>query len=177
MSERAQSMVCRAEEIAETALRFYAGSIEACGQGPGREVFARLLEDERREVERIHALREALDAGGTWAESCTLPDVEEKAASKVSDLIRPGLGQRPDQAEVCVTEMGAIAAALELEKERVDFYEQWLAKADDPTERRFVQHMVQEARGNHLLLSDLQYFYEDPKGWSLKEDHQILDGA
>jgi rubrerythrin len=172
MSEQAQSMICRAEEFAKKALQFYAKAIEACGQGPGKGVFTRLLEDERREADRVLALRKALEAGGTWARACTLPEVEEQAARRVSEVV-----QGPGQAVACATELGAIGAALELEKERVDFYEQWHAQADDPTERRFVRHMLQEARGNHLLLTDLQYFYEDPKGWSLKEDHQILDGA
>jgi rubrerythrin len=171
MSDRAQEMLCRALEKAEKRAQFYNESLDVCESGPGKEVFLRLLEDERFHLERIKDIHEALVAGESWADACVLQE-EEKGAGKLADIVK-----RSSDSKACATEMGAISIALDMTKATVDFFEEWLRDAEDPTEKRFVQRMVQEERGHFILLSDLQYFYEDPKGWSLKEDHQILDGA
>ena len=171
MTDRPQEMLCRALEMTEQGIRFYREAAAACGAGPGKEVFGRLLEDERFHQERIKEIHAALVAGESWDEACPLREGEVTSGGLAEIVERHGA------TGACATELGAIASALELLKARVEFYEGWFRRAEDPTERRFVERMVQEERGHFILLSDLQYFYEDPKGWSLKEDHQILDGA
>jgi rubrerythrin len=172
MSDRAQEMLCKALDMAEKSAEFFKEAIGACGEGPGKEVFNRLLEDERFHMERIKEIQAALVAGATWMDACLLPEEGVDSGRSLKEFL-----EKKSESKACTTEMGAIGTALEMEKHRVDFFEEWLRGAEDPTERKFVERMVQEERGHFILLSDLQYFYEDPRGWSLKEDHQILDGA
>jgi hypothetical protein len=171
MVDRSQEMLCRTLELAEKSVRAYEEGLRSCESGPGKEVFGRLLEDERFYIERIKEIHAGLVAGQSWAEACVLPDKEGA---------EPGLAEiagKHGVVEACATEVGAIDSALGVQKERLEFFEEWLRRTEHPVERTFVERMIQEERGRFILLNDLHYFFEDPKGWSLKEGHQILDGA
>ncbi|MFP4314933.1 MAG: ferritin-like domain-containing protein [Desulfovibrionales bacterium] len=173
MTNHAQDMLCDALEMAESRADFYTKAVNACEAGPGKEVFERLYEDEKAQIQRIKEIHENIVSGKAWADACSLPEEESVGGAAMFRSIVDKYGK--DHA--CTTEIGAIGTGLELQKASVDFFEEWLKKAQDPTEKKFVERMVQEERGHFMLLSDLQYFYEDPQGWSLKEDDQILDGA
>ena len=40
-----------------------------------------------------------------------------------------------------------------------------------------LKKMIQEEKGHHLLLLDMQYYYSDPEGYFMEKEHRGLDGA
>lgn len=173
MSTGSGDMLCKALDLAEKSLEFYENNIEACPDGLGREVFEYVRDAERDHVDRVKEIHEGLAGGGTWGEACT---VDERDQEDSLVLFRSIAGKYA-KADACGTEVGALNMALDLKLALVGFYEEWLEDADGGVEREFVDRMVQEQRGHYMMLSDLQYYYEDPEGWALDQDGGALDGA
>lgn len=173
MSTGSREMLCKALELAEKSLEFYENNLEACADGLGREVFEFVRDAERDHVDRVKDIHEGLVGGGTWETVCTL---DERDQEDSLSLFRSIAGKYA-KGEACSTEVEALNVALDLKLALVGFYEEWLEDAEGGVEHEFVDRMVQEQRGHYMMLSDLQYYYEDPEGWALDQDGGTLDGA
>ena len=173
MSNRSQQMLCKAVELTEKSLEFYEGNLDACPDGLGREIFEVIRDAEKDHLDRIREIHEALAAGSSWEAACTLD--EESEEDMLAFFRTTAASYKKDDS--CSTEVGALNLALDLKLALVTFYEEWLEEAEDETEREFLDRMVQEQRGHYLMLSDLQYYYEDPEGWALDQGGASLDGV
>ncbi len=173
MADRSRDMLCRASELAEKSLDFFDGNIDACPEGVGREVFEYLRDAERQHMDKIKEIADSMAGGEDWAGACSLGDEEE---TELEAFFQSMVGKYPE-AEAYATEVGALNMALDLVMALVTFYEEWLDEAEDDTEREFLERMVQMQRGHYELLTDLQYYYEDPEGWAMEQDGSSLDGA
>ncbi|WP_029898565.1 hypothetical protein [Desulfohalovibrio reitneri] len=170
MASRVEDLLCKALEIIESNAAFYREAIGKCESGPGKEVFETLRDDAGAQVARIHDIYEKVKGGESFTGACTVP--EEELLPSVKSVVE---GKGPVNA--CQSELGAVNTGMERTTEAIRFFEGWAAGAEDGVERRFAERMVQESRGQYMMLSDLQFFYEDPEGFSLRQDDQILDGA
>ncbi len=173
MSDRSRQMLCKALELGEKSLDFYEGNIDACPDGLGREIFEVIRDSEKDHLDRIREIHDALAGGSSWEQACVLD--EESEEDMLAFFRTTAAGYKKDDA--CATEVGALNMALDLKLALVTFYEEWLEEAEDDTEREFLDRMVQEQRGHYLMLSDLQYYYEDPEGWALDQGGASLDGV
>ncbi|MBN2140554.1 MAG: hypothetical protein PHV85_10135 [Desulfovibrionaceae bacterium] len=173
MSGKIQDKLCRAVDLCARAAGFYAESAASCGDGLGREVFEQLAADERSRQGIMEELRRSLVKGADFAAVCVL---DESRTRDVRAAFRD-LAAGRDRPAVCLTELAAVGAALELERAAVDFYQDWLMDAGDDAEQRFLARMLEEQRGHVVMLADLQQYYEDPEAWSLARERAGLDGA
>ncbi|MES9995412.1 hypothetical protein [Desulfovibrio aminophilus] len=173
MSDQSQRMLCKALELAEKSAEFYEGNLDACPDGLGREIFEVIREAERDHLDRVREIHEALTSGVSWGAACVLDEADEEDAL----VLFRGIAAQYKTDESCATEVEALSMALDLKLALVAFYEEWLEETEDETEREFVERMVQEQRGHYIMLSDLQYYYEDPEGWTLDQGGGSLDGA
>ncbi len=172
MSQRSQDMLCRALELAEEAVAFYAKSIAGCSQPLYQDVFKKLKADKEEQVGRITEIYNALGEGESWDNVCSLPPEDQLDAKtlfkKLAAKHKPG--------KTPPTEIMAIDTAVDVEIKLLAFYEEKAKEAEDPTEREFVERMVQETRAHYIILNDMKYYYEDPEGWFMDKERITLDG-
>lgn len=165
--------VCKALDLAEESVDFYENSVAECPGGPGKEILEKLRDQEEEHLHSLEDIQTSMESGEKFEKACDMSKLKEHPSEGQVRKVAAEHGEVLD----CATELGVINGALELEKRTVDFYETWHGEAESKTEKGFVNLMLQEQRGHVLMLGDLQFYYEDPEGFSLQQDDQILDGA
>ena len=90
----------------------------------------------------------------------------QKMADKYGAEIKKGVGLAE-----------ALQIGIDMEQGSVKFYETQLQRIKDPMAKSFLEKMIQEEKGHHLLLLDMQYYYSDPEGYFMEKEHRGLDGA
>lgn len=173
MSERSQEMLCKALDLAEKSIQFYENTIAACGDTLGKEVFGQLKQDKVEHMNRIKEIHDKLVKGQTWIDACLLPEDETEDVHATFAK----MAARYDENSCPASEQAAMERALAMEKTTLVFFEYAHVKAEDDVERAFLKRMVEEVRGHTVLLADVQYYYEDPKGWLRDAEKGGLDGA
>ena len=73
--------------------------------------------------------------------------------------------------------MEALDIGIEFESAAIEYYENHLMKAEEPLERKFIEHLIEEEREHRRILEDLKYYYTDPEGWLMEKSRSGLDGA
>lgn len=171
MADHSIDMLCKAVDMAENAISFYDEALSSCSTALGRESFETLKQDKEDHLRRIQDVYQGLQKGGQWEAVCKLPE-DEITDGKA--MFRE-LAAKYDEFQSCpASEADALERALDLEQRIVTFYEEQLEDAEDPTEQAFLEHLLEEARSHHLLLVDMESYFEDPVAWA-REGH--LDGA
>lgn len=171
-TESFRQWVCKAIEMEEKGRKFYGQAVDDCGEGPGREVFTMLRDDEKLHVERIREIEKALDKGEGVEAACTLSG-EELDPRRVFREI----AARAEVHKACPSTVKALETGKEFELALVAFYEDALEKAKNDLEKEFLKHMVAEEKGHFVLLEDLNFYYQDPEGWFMDQEKAGLDGA
>lgn len=171
-TENFKKWVCKAIEMEEKGKKFYEKAAGECDQGLGKEVFAMLMDDEFRHIERIKEIEKALDKN----------EGVEKACALSNDFQDPGnvfrkIASRASDHKACPSTVKALQAGIEFELALVSFYEDALSKAQDHLEKEFLKRMLAEEKGHYALLEDMNFYYEDPEGWAMDQDKAGLDGA
>lgn len=170
--DRFKEWVCKAIDMEEKGKVFYQQALEKCSDGPARQIFTMLRDDETAHIQRIRDIEKALDSGNDPEASCSLPEVSSEAADVFKKLARESQAR-----ESCPETVQALSTGMEFELALVDFYQQALGSAEGDFEKMFLKRMVEEEKGHYALLEDMHYFYEDPEGWSMGQDNAGLDGA
>ena len=172
-NERALKMLSIALEMEEKGRRFYERAVSESGNDLGREIFARLRDDEIVHVDRIKAIYGSLEGGGEWSEEWKRMSPDHGDLGRIfRDLAKQhGPKIRAEADDVRVLNVG-----IELEAAAVDFYQEHLEKATDPAEREFCEKMIAEERGHHRVLSDMEQYLADPAAFFMELEHSGLDG-
>lgn len=166
-------LVCKARELFDRTVEFYAQAQGACADGLGKQTFAGLKQDAAA-VSGVLAEAEAtLRKGSELAATCTLPladrgDLYTQFVELAASHLHPG---------TCTTELGAARAGADLTRTAIDFHEQWAQTAPAGVEKDLAEKLLGLLRGQAAVLDDLIYFYEDPEGWSRAQRRGGLDGA
>jgi rubrerythrin len=164
--------VCTALEMEEKGRSFYEKALAQCEQGLGKEIFTMLMDDEVRHIQRIREIEKALDQGSGLEQACRLDDQQNDLKKVFRDMAAGSLDKKP-----CVSTAKALQTGIDFELALVAFYEEALNKAEEDLEKEFLRRMVAEEKGHYMLLSDLNYYYEDPEGWAMEQGRGGLDGA
>lgn len=173
MADTSFDNLCKALDIEESITETYTKASNDCGHGAGREVFEYLADQQKAELARVRKIHEKLSAGETWAGACVLDEEDmDDAKALVAQMAK-----KYDAPTACTDELAALNTALDMNQKAISFYENWLKNESGDTAKRFVDMMVQEKRAHHLMLTDAQYYYEDPAGWAQEADERLLDGA
>jgi len=170
--ENFKKWVCTALEMEEKGRVFYENAARECSAEVGQKIFAMLRDDEVRHVQRIKEIEKALDRDSGLEQACRLDDREVDAGRAFRELAGKVQAEKP-----CDSTIKALNAGMDFELALVKFYEEALEKASEELEREFLRRMVAEEKGHFVLLSDMQYYYEDPEGWHMDKDRAGLDGA
>jgi rubrerythrin len=168
------NLLCAAIEFENKEKAFYEKIIRTCPSKLGKEVFQMLLGEEADHEKGIREIYESMKSGKAWPESCSLFDrelMDARAAFKKAVEKHGSEVQR----ELDFTK--ALQIGIDFERESVNFYEKKLKEAGGPFEKKFLERMIKEEKGHHLLLLDMQYYFEDPEGYFMEKEHRGLDGA
>ncbi|WP_028574152.1 ferritin-like domain-containing protein [Desulfonatronovibrio hydrogenovorans] len=164
--------VCTAIEMEEKGRKFYAEAAKQCVPGLGKDIFSMLRDDEVRHVQRIREIEKALSSGDDPEEACVLPDQPMDAGKVFKEM-----AARSETSKACAGTLKALNTGIDFELALVKFYEDALERAQGEIEKEFLKKMIQEEKSHYILLTDLNYYYEDPEGWSMGQDRAGLDGA
>jgi rubrerythrin len=171
--QRVLDMLCTAMEMAERGQDLYEKALAACENSLGKEIFAMLRDEEGEHASKIRETYDSLKMGKDWAEAWSYCRLDPKRTKTVFDKVAEKYG--PTKA--CLDELQALNMALELEDSCIKFYKAGLDKAADALEKDFCEAMLAEERGHRKILSDMQFFYEDPAAWFTEKEHPHIDGA
>ncbi len=170
--EKFKNWVCTALEMEEKGKAFYEKALAQCEKGMGKEIFTMLRDDEIRHIQRIKEIEEALDQDKDLEKACRIDEQPDDLKKVFRDMAAKSLNEKP-----CVSTVKALQAGIDFELALVKFYEDALKQAEEDLEKEFLRRMIAEEKGHYVLLSDLNYYYEDPEGWAMGQSHAGLDGA
>jgi len=170
----ALKMLKTALEMEQKGFEFYRRASDTCRNEAARELFRTLQMDEVVHMKRIRDLFSSLEGGGSWNEDWQKHAIAHPALANVfRDLARRSRDHiRADSADLEAVEVG-----IEFEARSVRFYEDRLAEAEDPIERRFLQAMVEEERTHHQALQDTRLYLTDPSAWFAANERGHADGG
>lgn len=171
--QRVLDMLCTAMEMAERGRDLYEKALAVCENSLGKEIFSMLKEEETEHATKIRETYESLKTGKDWAEAWSYCSLDPERTRPVFDKVAEKYG--PTKA--CLDEIQALNMALELEDNCIKFYKGGLSKAADALEKDFCEAMLAEEREHRKILSDMQFFYEDPAAWFTEKEHPHIDGA
>lgn len=162
MSDPSHDALCKALDLADGAAAFYDQAQAACRSTLGRGVFGKVRDEKREQQSRIQAIHQGLEEGLFFHAACAMP---EAATGDPKAAFVNALAQFNNDKACPASELEAINTALSMERTILAFYEDQAARANDATEKAFMDRMVQETKGHFILLSDMQYYYENPQGF------------
>lgn len=152
----AELSLCRALELERKALDFYEAARGQSHSELGARVFELLAQDKQRLATRLAEIAAAVSQGMTLARACALiEDGENGGPARFETLAAPhGAGRASE------TDLGLIAAALEIEQECLEHLERMLQAEDDPGVRSVLQRTLEDEKGHFVLISDMRYHFE-----------------
>ncbi len=171
-TEKFKAWVCTALEMEEKGKVFYEKAVSSCEQGLGKEVFTMLRDDELKHIERIREIEKALDKDEDLVQVCRIDEEQDDLKKVFRDMAAKSQKETP-----CTYAVKALQTGIDFELALIRFYEEALRGAEEDLEREFLKRMVSEEKGHYVLLSDLNYYYEDPEGWAMEKSGYELDGA
>lgn len=156
MAIGAEDMLCKALDLEQKALDFYAEAQERCPSQLGRKVFGVLAEDKMRLTTRLAEIHAAINQGMSLDGACVLAEDDEIRPQPFA-LLSAGENEVPKS---CAEELNVLMLALEVEQTCLRFFEDQLREAKERDIRFFLERAMEEERGHFVLLSDMRYYFE-----------------
>jgi len=170
--ERFKKWVCTAVEMEEKGKAFYEKAVSSCEQGLGKEIFIMLRDDELKHIQRIREIENALDKDQDLESVCRIDEEQDDLKKVFRDIAAKHQKEKP-----CSSMVKSLQTGIDFELALVSFYEEALKGAEEDLEKEFLRRMVAEEKAHYVLLSDLNFYYEDPEGWAMEKGGYGLDGA
>lgn len=165
MSESSREMLCQALGMVDKAIDFYDAHADSCQGGVIRDVFVRLRDLKKTRRDRLKELHDKVEAGISFADACE--SLEQETAEGASMFRKIAKSHEPVSCPL--DEIASIDEAAAIELDLVRFFEDQEQAAAGPTEKRFLHYLVQDARGQFMLINDMKWYYEDPKAWTFAD--------
>ncbi|MFW5734664.1 MAG: hypothetical protein ACOCWR_06355 [Oceanidesulfovibrio sp.] len=165
MSENSREMLCQALGMVDKAIAFYDTHADSCQAGVLRDVFIRLRDLKKTRRDRLQELHDKVEGGMNFAEAC---DSMEQEAAEGARMFR-AIAERHEPVACPLDEIASIDEAAAIELDLVRFFEDQEQAVAAPSEKRFLHYLVQDARGQFMLINDMKWYYEDPKAWTFAD--------
>lgn len=167
-------MLRTALDMEEKGRSFYKKVLAQCENNMGREIFSTLIKDEEIHIERIKVIYENLTGGKPWN------DDWQKFGEGHIDLkpfFRSLAERRGREMEVQASDIDALKIGTDFEQKSVDFYQSEFKRATDKIEKIFLEKMVLEEKSHFAVLSDMNFYLENPAAWYAEKERASYDGA
>ena len=152
---------------------FYQRASEKSADVLGKELFARLAEEEDRHAETARRIYDALRRG----QDTSSIDISFDQGAALKSIFAKATKEIEQDRQVGHSELEAIQTALDMEEKSRKFYEEHSSKASDDLEKRFFGALTAEERGHYIALIDYKEYLTDPVGYFAKSEHISLDGG
>lgn len=169
--DRALTMLHTALEMEEKGRKFYDDAARNAENPLGKEIFEMLRDYEVQHTERIKDIYDNLKAGEGWRED----RADFAVASDLGQVFRKLAREQKEHITPATGDMEALGVGIEFESTAVNFYEQQVPLAQNPLEKKFLEHMVAEEREHLNLLTDMRHYYQDPETWFQEKERIHLD--
>lgn len=173
VDKRVLDLLCTAMELAEKGKNLYTKALETCESTMSKEIFKILKNEETEHEIKIRKTYEAFKAGKPAEESWSYCQLDERRIRPMFDQIAEKYGVT----KACLDELQALQMGIDLEDGCVKFYEKELKEDITPEGKKFCESMLNEEREHRRILSDMQFFFNDPEAWFMEKEHSHLDGA
>ena len=165
MSASTREMLCQALGMVDKAIAFYDAHAESCHGGVIRDVFVRLRDLKKTRRDRLQVLHDKVEAGVSFAEACeSLEEENAVGANMFRDI-----ASRHEPVSCPLDEISSIDEAAAIELELVRFFEDQEQAVSGTSDKRFLHYLVQDARGQFMLINDMKWYYENPKAWTFAD--------
>ncbi|TVM15792.1 hypothetical protein DPQ33_13895 [Oceanidesulfovibrio indonesiensis] len=165
MSESSREMLCQALGMVDKAIAFYDAHAESCEGGVIRDVFIRLRDLKKTRRDRLQELHDKVEAGVSFAEAC---ESMEQETAEGANMFRD-IARQHEPVACPLDEIASIDEAAAIELDLVRFFEDQEQAATEPAEKHFLHYLVQDARGQYMLINDMKWYYEDPGAWTFAD--------
>lgn len=173
-SEPAFKMLAAAIEKEQQAIDFYKEAARKCSDPLGKDIFEMLTTQEGVHIARIKELYTDLESKGAWTSSWKDHKQEN---DNLQQLFRTRMAETEPKAKGSTGDIEALTVGMEMEQGAIDFYFKELDRAEDPTEREFIQRMIREERSHYGALADIRLYLSNPESWHVEMERHVLDGA
>ena len=157
-------------EIEETGNDFYVKALSTCQNETGRQVLDMLRKDELIHMRRIRNIYEAIDKGHGWTEEWKDMKIDHDSIKSLFVSLK---AKHADELKAESSDLDALTVGIDLEQKSIKFYKQHMAKAADPLEKSFLEHMIDEEQNHFFALLDMKDFLIDPAAWHFKKEHHL----
>jgi len=150
------------------AIAFYREAAQRTGNPLGKKMFLSIVRDEqshledfRRIVDRLH-LRVGNGGRGT---------------KKMKSVFDAGSDALMGQIRAATDEMEVFKLAIQMEKERIIFYEYLSRRAKTSREKTLFKRLFKEEQRHYAEFSNAYFFLSNAHNWFMWEEHSIADGG
>ncbi len=172
--DRALNMFSTALEMEENGKVFYEKASKTCKNKLGREIFRVLMEDELVHMERIKRIYASIKGDRPWTDEWKALTVKHE---DLGGIFRELAASHGKNIYVETTDMEALDIGLDFEAKSVNFYEDHLRTAVEPSEKEFLQRMIREEQMHYSIISEMKYYLTDPAARFMEPERAGLDGA
>ncbi len=174
--DRALQVLSTALKMEEKGRRYYEQAAADSRNELARRIFQTLAEEEEAHVEHLRRLWSGLDGGASWSQEDGRlgNEVDEGLLQATTEDLHSFFAvvahHHASTFEPDADDEAALALSIDFEARAVSFYQNQLDTALHPLERRFLKAMIEEERGHHAALVELQRFLSDSDAWRFPED-------
>ena len=151
---------------------FYLENSERTRNAVGREMFARIADEEQRHSHLLQQLHERIIAAGGAA--VMIPACVAGTDLRQMIVQLPELASRTTNPDA--DDIEAIKTAIEFEKEGIERYTQLRDSCTGQDVKDFFDRLAQMERDHYLSLQDSLLFYQDPEQWHNEHEKPLLEG-
>lgn len=132
-----------------------------------------LAEEEKDHKVWIAKLHTKLLADGAWPVDVDLDMVDSNVKDELKKLdYKAKETQAHDDSDI-----EALTAAVQFEKDAADFYADLVKKCDNPKEQEFFKFLAKIEHDHMLSIEDSLSYLKDPEAWFDATERHGLDGA
>lgn len=152
---------------------FYLKNAERTSNPVGKEMFAKIAEEEMEHYERLKQLAENWEKQGKWPETVPLT-VKDTA---VKNLLKEASQKAPRTLKGDADDLKALRVAIDFEAKGAEHYAKIRDMVTDPKEKAFFNLLANIEHEHYVSLKDTEEYMTDPVAWFRKMEKAGLDGA
>ncbi|MDA8156594.1 MAG: ferritin family protein [Actinomycetota bacterium] len=149
------------------AIDFYASAAQKTQNPIGKKMFQSIVEDEKRHLEIMECLFKRMH----------VPHGKISPMERVKTVFEENRGLMLQRVTATSDDIEALAIAMRMEQESVDFYRKAAKDATDPKEKEIFERLVAEETEHYTIFSNTHNFLVDSGNWFMWKEYSIVDGG
>lgn len=149
------------------AIEFYTSAAAKTQNPIGKKMFLSIVEDEKRHLEIMECLFKRMH----------VPHEKISPMEKVKTVFEENQDLMLQRVTATSDDIEALAIAMKMEQESVDFYKKAAQDAANDKEREIFGRLVAEETEHYAIFANTHNFLVDSGNWFMWDEHSIVDGG